>query len=246
MGAVRGAGVRARRGLTDQAPLWRGDWQYLERSGPPELLVGEQPDPGGQRLACLCRPSAAAVVLGSTQPDDDVDLQRCAEMGYAVVRRRSGGGAVLVSPEAQLWLDLFVPVNDPLYERDVTLASHFVGALWLASLENAGETGELLEVSPDFVGSDSSRRACFVGKGSGEVMRGERKLVGLSQRRERSGAWFFSMALVRNDQPELASLLTFDSDPERRQLRGVLEKESAALSVPADAVLEELRRLLVS
>ena len=38
------------------------------------------------------RPDDAAIVLGSRQRDDLVDLDECDRLGLRVVRRRSGGG----------------------------------------------------------------------------------------------------------------------------------------------------------
>jgi lipoate-protein ligase A len=52
-----------------------------------------------------------------------------------------------------------------------------------------------------------SRAICFAGLGAGEVTLGGRKIVGISQRRDRSGAWFHSMALLDFDAGELPRLL---------------------------------------
>ncbi len=50
-----------------------------------------------------------------------------------IVQRRSGGGAVLVRPGAQIWLDLYVARDDPLFQEDVTLSFQFVGEIWQES-----------------------------------------------------------------------------------------------------------------
>ena len=62
-----------------------------------------------RRRVAVCRPTGPAVVLGSTQSPDVVDADAAAVGGVAVVRRRSGGGAVLVTPEDPVWIDLWVP-----------------------------------------------------------------------------------------------------------------------------------------
>ena len=59
----------------------------------------------------------------------EFDADRC-RAGLELVERRSGGGAVVVFPGAQVWLDLFVPVSDQLFDTDVVRASSFVGAPW--------------------------------------------------------------------------------------------------------------------
>ena len=50
-----------------------------------------------------------AIVLGSTQREDVLDLAVCREAGVEVVRRRSGGGVVLVEPGGLVWFDVVVP-----------------------------------------------------------------------------------------------------------------------------------------
>ena len=50
-----------------------------------------------------------ALVLGSSQPDSTIDLDACSRAGIEVVRRRSGGGAVLLVPGEVVWLDVIVP-----------------------------------------------------------------------------------------------------------------------------------------
>jgi hypothetical protein len=46
------------------------------------------------------------LVLGSRQSDDIVDLRVARAKGVNIVRRRSGGGAVLVGPDRCLWIDV--------------------------------------------------------------------------------------------------------------------------------------------
>jgi lipoate---protein ligase len=147
-------------------------------------------------------------VLGSTQPLASIDEAAITGSGADLVRRRSGGGAVFVAPGAQVWLDLFVPVGDPLYDLDVSRAAGFVGRLWRDALLALGEDGDdlVVHVGP-LVSSEWSRLWCFSGLGPGEVSARGRKLVGVSQRRSRSGAWFFTMACVGLDPVRDASFL---------------------------------------
>ena len=50
-----------------------------------------------------------ALVLGSTQRPDIVDAEACRRAGVEVVRRRSGGGLVLLEPGNVVWFDVVVP-----------------------------------------------------------------------------------------------------------------------------------------
>jgi lipoate-protein ligase A len=176
------------------------------------------------------------VVLGSTQPLASIDEGATAAFGAEVVRRRSGGGAVFVAPRAQVWLDLFVPSGDPLYDVDVSRAAAFVGGLWRdALIELDGGSAELVVHAGPLVRSPWSRLWCFSRLGPGEVSADSRKLVGVSQRRSRAGAWFFTMACVDLDPVRDASFLR-GSAGWRSELAGELERLQAPLMQPIAAV----------
>jgi lipoate-protein ligase A len=223
-------------------PTDRDGFVVVERRlAPRDLVVA--PEPQG-RLAVFCYPDCPAVVLGSTQPATSIDEAAIVALGIDVVRRRSGGGAVFVAPGAQVWLDLFVPSTDSLFDVDVARAAGFVGDLWRDSLADIGHPTAGFEVySGPLVSSPWSRSWCFSGLGPGEVTLGDKKLVGLSQRRSRAGAWFFTMACVEADPVRDASFLRGDDDW-RSGLARELAVGHASLPWPADAVEDRLRARL--
>ena len=130
-----------------------------------------------------------ALVLGSSQPYTDVDEDKCAYRGVEVVRRRSGGGAVLLVPGEHVWVDVWLPRGHRLWDDDVNRSSLWLGDAWVVTL---GVALRGLEVHRDrLVGNAWSKKVCFSGRGPGEVFddRG-RKVVGISQRRDRAWARF--------------------------------------------------------
>jgi lipoate-protein ligase A len=170
-------------------------------------------------------------VLGSTQNESDVDGGRCAAAGLEVVRRRSGGGAVVVRPGAQVWLDVSVPRSDQRFSDDVSASFNFLGRAWQAGLSTVlREPASSFEVvaGNDAVTTRWSRTLCFAGLGAGEVTMEGRKIVGISQRRDRSGAWFHSMALLDFEPCELPSLLKMP-EPERQEATSWLAGFAAAI-----------------
>ncbi len=159
-------------------------------------------------------------MLGSTEPEDDADRARCRERGVGVVRRRSGGGAVFVAPGSQAWLDVFLPAGDPLLDRDVGRSFLWLGEAWEAAIAAVSEGAIRAEVAPPGLERTLwSRRLCFGAVGSGEVTVGGRKVVGISQRRDREGAWFHSMALLRDTSVELVDCLRLGADERGEALR---------------------------
>ena len=138
---------------------------------------------------------------------------RVATAGLDVVRRRSGGGAVLVEPGRLVWAEVVVPVDDPLWEADVGRASWWLGRAWAAALADLG-VGPALVHEAGLVHSEWSRAVCFAGLGPGEVTVGGRKVVGLAQRRTRRGALLQCAVPLEWDPLPLLGVL--DLAPEQR------------------------------
>ena len=173
-------------------------------------------------------------MLGSAQPDDAVDRRIAAALGIDVVRRRSGGGAVLVVPTEIVWVDLVVTRDDPLWDDDVAGAMHWVGETWAAALG-----GGVVHRGP-MIRIEWSGAVCFAGIGAGEVVddRGA-KLVGISQRRTRTWARFQTMAHLRW-RPELVAALVAAPRPTAAALAPVAATADGAPGALVDALLNHL------
>ncbi len=160
------------------------------------------------RLRQIDRPG---LVLGSTQPWDDVDHFAAAGAGLEVVRRRSGGGAVLVEPGALVWVDVVVPKGDPLWDDDVGRAFWWLGQVWAAALGVVGVEGAEVNRA-GLVSSPWSPKVCFAGLGPGEVSVAGRKVVGMAQRRTRHGALFQCAVPLQWRPGRLLDVLTLSEE----------------------------------
>jgi lipoate-protein ligase A len=170
-----------------------------------------------------------ALVLGSTQADGVADREACAAAGVEVVRRRSGGGAVLLEPGGALWLDVEVPRGDELWDDDVGRAAWWVGE----------RCGALLDADAHvhrggLVRTPWSDLVCFAGLGPGEVTvgRGGPKVLGLSQRRTRAGARFQVAVPLAWDPARIVRLLALSGAD---RARAAAELAGAARGVAVDA-----------
>ena len=158
----------------------------------------------------LLTPTRPAIVLGSSQKDEDVDHAFCAANGIDVVRRRSGGGAVYVHPTESLWIDIVVPRGDALWNDDIGKSMWWIGDWWVALLADAGVVSAQVHRGA-FERNDWSDMVCFAGKGSGEVFpqesHAQQKIVGISQRRTRDYARFQCIAYFQWDAALHAAML---------------------------------------
>jgi lipoate---protein ligase len=209
-------------------------WEVTTWSGPVAELHGRDLPGDGRRHVWLFAPERPALVLGSTQSEAVADAGALAAGGIDLVRRRSGGGAVLVVPGRSLWVDVVVPRGDPLWDDDVTASFAWFGRVWRAALAGLGVAADV-HTGP-VVRRDWGRLVCFAGLGAGEVVVGERKVVGLSQRRTREVARYQAVVEVGAADPSLAlataDLLTEPAGPaEREALIAVLRRSTGQVAV---------------
>lgn len=236
---------------------WQGacPWTTQRLHGPiSDLLDAAEPPPDSPRRARLHIVDHPGLVLGSTQGLETADHQRAEAAGAEVVRRRSGGGAVLLLPERQVWVDFFIPAADPLWSDDVGQAALWVGELWSAVIEPF--VSEPVSVhSGRLVADRWGRLVCFAGAGPGEVFVGGRKVVGISQRRNRNRARIQSTARLKHsaaaegaesggrslDELELLNVTAADRVAGRAVMLSRVGSIPATETDLADALLRELQ-----
>lgn len=132
-----------------------------------------------------------------------------------------------MTPNDPLWIDVWVPSGDPLWRGDVHRAFDWLGEAWVGALGRMGISGLSAHRGGYLSCTRWSALVCFGGVGTGEVVTEDgRKLVGLSQRRNRMGTLFHSACVLRWDPDALVGLLAMADS----------ERQAAALGL-ADAVV---------
>lgn len=219
-------------------PNWR-----LERTAGRAADLHLRPLPDrAERLLWWHEVTSPAVALGSSQPEHHLDLDACRSAGVEVVRRRSGGGAVLLDPGDVLWVDVIVPAGDPLWVDDVVRSFHWLGRCWADALVDCGVADVEVHEGP-LVRSRWSSVVCFAGMGPGEVTVGGRKVVGISQRRTRHAARFQCAVLGAWRPERLVGLLDRALGVDASELLEVATGCSTPLNVVLAAVLAQLEEL---
>ncbi|MGB0114728.1 MAG: hypothetical protein WBP59_16030 [Ilumatobacteraceae bacterium] len=167
--------------------------------------------------------TAPALVLGSTQRDEIVDADACARAGVDVVRRRSGGGAVLLVPGEVQWIDVIVPRDTQGWAADIHTPMTWLGAhLADVLVDDLGIDRARVRVhAGPMVTTEWSSTVCFDGLGAGEVLLDGAKLIGISQRRTRDAARLQCCWYSHHDPVALPSLLAAEARPPVADLRPV-------------------------
>jgi hypothetical protein len=183
-------------------------WLVERVVGPPRAFHERVPAAPVRRTVWVAAPTDAALVLGSTQSVDVVAPSATID----VVKRRSGGGAVLVEPGAQLWLDVVVSTGDPLHDDDVGRSFAWLADVWRSALAELGVPATI-HAGP-LVSTRWSKLICFAGLGPGELLDDAgRKVVGISQRRTRAWSRFqCSVPLLPWDPAPIVALLALSPE----------------------------------
>jgi lipoate---protein ligase len=225
-------------------------------AGSAETFHNRHPVFGAEIEIVVCEVERPALVLGSRQDAQILDLARSKAQGWEVVRRRSGGTLVHLIPGEVLWVDLLLGASHPAFTSDLRASMMWMGAQWAAVLEeirgplpsqSTRPGAKLSSVGPPadikvFDGAvERSAWAdllCFGGLGPGEVMVGNAKLVGVSQRRTRLGAWFQMAIHRRFEVTDLSELWAVETPP-TTDLRPVATLDHIA-EISNDELLERL------
>ncbi len=158
--------------------------------------------PGDDPILRLYRWAPPAVSIGYNQREDDFDAAAVTAAGYDLVRRPTGGRAILHAAE----LTYCVVGSSPSDLFGTTLHATYLrinAALlaWLAELGIAAEvsTGESREQMRD--------KTCFASAGRHEIRVAGRKLIGSAQRRTAGVFLQHGSILTGPDHAGLAGLL---------------------------------------
>jgi lipoate-protein ligase A len=198
-------------------------WRLLDSgagSGPANLALDEAIFAAVRARASpptlrFYRWSAPTLTIGYAQDRDrDVDRDACRERGVAVVRRITGGRAVL--HDAEVTYSVSVPAAQPGFGSGLDEAYRMVAAGLVAGLRLLGVHAAVPAPgprSPGRPGRPGRRAACFASTARHEIAVGGRKLVGSAQRREGGAFLQHGSILLQSHEAPLGRLLRGEGPP---------------------------------
>ena len=175
------------------------------------------------------------VSIGYAQkPDEELDLERCREAGVGVVRRPTGGRAVLHAGE--LTYSVVGRSGEPPLGGSIAEAYRAIAEALVRGLAGLGVKALLAPAPSAGPGrSGAASPPCFVSTGRFEIVAGGRKLVGSAQRRTDRAVLQHGSLLLDASHSGLADLLRVRSDGEREVLRRMLTEKTADLKTLLEA-----------
>ena len=153
------------------------------------------------------------VSLGYGQPlDERIDRTACARLGIGLVRRPTGGSAILhESPDRELTYSVVARGGDFPGADDVLETYRVLGASLVAGLARLGVRAQVV---PLVRGRPAEAPAfCFARTGAYEIAVGGRKLVGSAQRRQAGAFLQHGSILLDADPDRLRAIFPGPADP---------------------------------
>jgi lipoate-protein ligase A len=175
--------------LGQSRPYWRlldtGPADGFTNMAVDEAILEVHAAKGGLSTLRFYTWSPPALSLGYGQPiEADLDLTRCEALGIDVVRRPTGGRAVLHDHE--ITYSVVVSADDPRVTPGVLASYLMISQALIRGLAYLGITAELLPLRRGVpLPAGRASPVCFATPSSYEVAVGGRKIIGSAQRRAR-------------------------------------------------------------
>jgi lipoate-protein ligase A len=150
--------------------------------------------------------------LGVAQPWEDVDLARLQARGWEVVRRITGGRAILHTDE--LTYSIIGPADHPLLAGSVLESYSRIAAGLLAAVRSLELSVEMKEGRADESGR--SNPVCFEVPSTYEITVDGKKLIGSAQARRREGVLQHGSLPLTGDLTRITQALYFADEPARK------------------------------
>lgn len=169
----------------------------------------------------------ACLSLGYAQLSSDVDHTRLNERGWELVRRPTGGKAILHTDE--LTYSVIVSNDEPRLLGSVLQSYQRISQALLHALQSLSLPARSNENSSSIGDSTLAGPVCFEVPSHFEITVGGKKLVGSAQARKREGVLQHGSLPLHGDLTRITQVLTYENDDERTIAAGRLLERATTI-----------------
>ena len=153
----------------------------------------------------------ACLSLGHAQPFADVDTARLKGHGWEVVRRATGGRAILHTDE--LTYSVITPLDEPTMSGGVLESYNRVSHALLKAVQSLEISVEVKEGKSE--NSETPNPVCFEVPSTYEITVDGKKLIGSAQARKKDGVLQHGTLPLTGDLTRICQVLVFDNESAR-------------------------------
>lgn len=172
------------------------------------LHIGRGGSPPTLRLYAW---TPACLSLGYAQPFADVDIDRLTQRGWEVVRRITGGRAILHTDE--LTYSVIAPNDEPRVAGTVLESYNRLAQALLLAVQNLNLSVEMKEGKEN--NSTDINPVCFEVPSTYEITVNGKKLIGSAQARKKEGVLQHGSIPLTGDLARICQALVFESETAR-------------------------------
>ena len=151
--------------------------------------------------------------LGHAQPFSDVDMARLKERGWQVVRRATGGRAILHTDE--LTYSVTAPNDEPRIAGTVLESYNRLAQALLLAVKELQLPVEMKEGKIE--NGSMPNPVCFEVPSTYEITVGGKKLIGSAQARKKEGVLQHGSLPLTGDLTRICQALVFENEPARER-----------------------------
>lgn len=155
----------------------------------------------------------ACLSLGHAQPYADVDLARLKQRGWEVVRRATGGRAILHTDE--ITYSVIAPNDEPRVAGTVLESYNRLAQALLLAVQKLEIPVEMKEGKPN--NTSTPNPVCFEVPSTYEITVDGKKLIGSAQARKKEGVLQHGSLPLTGDLTRICQALVFESESAREQ-----------------------------
>lgn len=174
------------------------------------------------RLYSWCPPCLS---LGYNQPYQDIDLDRLNARGWGLVRRSTGGRAILHTDE--LTYAVIGPKTDPRLAGDLMSSYRRISRALYQALLNLGLSVEIHAGKNPHAHQEP---VCFDNPSDFEITANGKKIIGSAQARKKAGILQHGSLPLTGDLTRITEVLSYPSDHERERAGKLLVENAATVS----------------
>jgi len=188
-------------------PPARGAWNMAVDEAILEQ-IGQHVSPPTLRLYAW---TPACLSLGHAQPFADVDMNRLKQHGWEIVRRVTGGRAILHADE--LTYSVIAPLNEPRVDGSVLESYNRLAQALLLAVKSLEIPVEIKEGKSN--NNPSPNPICFEVPSTYEITVNGKKLIGSAQARKKKGVLQHGSLPLTGDLARICETLVFENESAR-------------------------------
>jgi len=165
--------------------------------------------------------------LGYAQPRGDVNFEKLHDLGWNIVRRPTGGKAILHKNE--LTYSVIASASEPRLQGSVIDSYKYLSMALLRALEQLGASAQAAELIKPSNDQRTQNPVCFEVPSNYEITVKGKKLIGSAQARRREGILQHGSLPLFGDITDILNVLSFSNTEEKSEASHRLSKRATSL-----------------